>query len=103
MIFDSTINVSQITVNMSEDDSELSVGLMVGLTMPVSQTQAMNLPAGQLRFTMGDQEAVLELAEKLREAGEKLPKSSGLEVATNLSDVEKEAKQMERLRNGQKD
>lgn len=104
MMFNASLNVLGVDVEQPEGQNHLIVTMDVGLALPFQQpgsNQPVMVPSAQVSFPI-TKEAALKFGGKISEAAEKLKSDSGIEVATDLSEVEKAAQALEGITHGQR-
>jgi hypothetical protein len=93
MIFDGNVTVISAGVDDVEgNDNALNVELTLGIILPGAQG-AMAIPAARIRFLV-DRETALQWGGAIVEKGEALKPPSDLAIATDLSQADKLAKDL---------
>lgn len=99
-MFNATLQVIEKQVTAPEEGDRLEVTLILGIPMQMGPGQVGFVPSGAVKFMLTEQSDAIEFADTIKELAANLPKASSLEVASNISDVEKAAERLERIKNG---
>jgi hypothetical protein len=103
--FDMQVNVMAIGVSAPTEEeqqqgrTQLDVVLTLAQLFPTPQGQAMPIPLGTVRFPLGGEDAI-NVGRQFIEEGEKLPKTSDIQIASDIKGVEQIAKADQAFRGG---
>lgn len=106
MSFDATVQPIGIDLSVPSEEqikegaNALQVNVTLGQVLPFSPGPGqppLVIPSGVIRFPVGREQA-LNLAEKLQEEGEKLPKQSSIITANSLEGIDQAADFQKNLR-----